>query len=74
MRWMHDAKIGMFIHWGLYSGIAKGEWYQQNVGMLPDDYRKTAYPESGNIYFDARDYDADRWMQTAKDMGRVIRC
>lgn len=69
MRWMHDAKIGMFIHWGLYSGIAKGEWYQQNVGMLPDDYRKTAYPESGNIYFDARDYDADRWMQTAKAMG-----
>ena len=25
MQWMHDAKIGMFIHWGLYAGPARGD-------------------------------------------------
>lgn len=66
---MHDAKIGMFIHWGLYAGPAQGEWYMENKGVKPEDYRKLAYPESGNLYFDAKDYDANKWMEVAKSMG-----
>jgi alpha-L-fucosidase len=25
MKWWHDAKFGMFVHWGLYSQYGKGE-------------------------------------------------
>jgi len=69
MQWMCDAKIGMFIHWGLYAGPAAGEWYMQNKGIAPEEYRKLAYPESGDKYFDAKDYDANKWMEVAKAMG-----
>lgn len=26
MEWYLDARFGMFIHWGLYSIPARGEW------------------------------------------------
>ena len=26
MKWFRDAKFGMFIHWGVYSMLGKGEW------------------------------------------------
>ena len=42
--WLLDAKFGMFIHWGLYSGVGRGEWVMQNEGILPEDYRQYAYP------------------------------
>src|SRR6266496_3023224 len=51
LDWLLDAKLGMFIHWGLYSGPAKGEWYMENQGILPDAYRKFATPESGDQQF-----------------------
>lgn len=69
MKWMHDAKIGMFIHWGLYAGPAQGEWYMQNKGISIEEYRKLAYPESGDTYFDAKDYNPNEWMEVAKSMG-----
>lgn len=69
MKWMHDARIGMFIHWGLYSGPGRGEWYMENAGIPIDRYRILAYPESGSQYFDAKDYDPDEWMKLAKAMG-----
>ncbi len=25
-----DSKFGIFIHWGIYSMFAQGEWYLQN--------------------------------------------
>ena len=34
LAWWHEAKFGMFIHWGLYSQLA-GEWkggYYQGIG------------------------------------------
>lgn len=69
MQWMHDARIGMFIHWGLYAGPAKGEWYMENNGVQPDAYRKLAYPDSDDEYFDASQYNPDEWMRVAKAMG-----
>src|SRR5262249_33313097 len=26
MKWWHEAKFGMFIHWGLYSTLGRHEW------------------------------------------------
>lgn len=69
MQWMLDGKLGMFIHWGLYAGPAKGEWYMENNGISIDEYRKLAYPESGDQYFDAKDFDARKWVDLAKKAG-----
>ena len=33
MDWFLDAKFGMFIHWGLYSGPGRGEWFMENQGI-----------------------------------------
>jgi alpha-L-fucosidase len=59
----------MFIHWGLYAGPAKGEWYRENVGMPEEEYRKFAYPESGEKYFAADKFNADEWAKIAKASG-----
>jgi alpha-L-fucosidase len=65
-NWLLDARFGMFIHWGLYSGPAQGEWYMENKGISPEEYRKLAYPESGNEYFAADAYNADEWRNLPK--------
>lgn len=69
LNWLLDARFGMFIHWGLYAGPAKGEWVMQNEGILPDEYRKLAYPESGDKYFAADKFNADEWVKIAKSAG-----
>lgn len=69
MQWMHDAKIGMFIHWGLYAGPARGEWNMNTKGIKPEEYRKLAYAESGDQYFDASLYNPKQWMDVARSMG-----
>ena len=30
MRWWHEAKFGMFIHFGVYSTIGRHEWVMEN--------------------------------------------
>lgn len=69
MEWLLDAKFGLFIHWGLYAGPAKGEWYMENNGKSPEEYRELAYPESGDLYFAADSFNADEWAQLAVDAG-----
>ena len=29
LRWLREARLGMFIHWGLYSMPARHEWVKQ---------------------------------------------
>lgn len=74
LDWLLDAKFGMFIHWGLYSGPGRGEWWMENKGISPEEYRKYAYPESGDAYFDAADYHPDQWAQLAKTAGMKWMC
>jgi alpha-L-fucosidase len=69
LDWLIEARFGMFIHWGLYSGVGKGEWYMENSGTSPEEYRKLAYPQSGNQYFDAIQFNAEEWAKLAKDAG-----
>jgi alpha-L-fucosidase len=73
-EWLLDARFGMFIHWGLYSGPGKGEWYMENNGVSPQEYRKLAYPESGDVYFAADAYNAGEWAQLAADAGMKYMC
>jgi alpha-L-fucosidase len=74
LNWFLDGKFGMFIHWGLYSGIGRGEWVMNNEGILPDKYRQYAFPQSGDAYFDAANYHPDQWAQLAKDAGMKWMC
>jgi alpha-L-fucosidase len=41
----------------------------QNEGIMPEEYRKLAYPESGDNYFAADKFNADEWAKIAKAAG-----
>ena len=46
-----DMRFGIFLHWGLYSMFAQGEWYMQNAGIPYAEYSKAAsgfYPSRFN--------------------------
>lgn len=74
IKWMLDDKLGLFIHWGLYAGPGKGEWYMENKGIPIEDYRRLAYPESGDEYFDASNFDPNKWVALAKRVGMRYVC
>ena len=63
MQWFKDAKFGMFIHWGLYSIIGKGEWVMFNKRIDKDTYANLAKQ------FDAPKFNADTWTTIAKEAG-----
>ncbi|HXW93895.1 MAG TPA: alpha-L-fucosidase [Terriglobales bacterium] len=42
MAWWHEAKFGMFIHWGLYSVIGQHEWAMEVEGIPIAQYQLLA--------------------------------
>jgi alpha-L-fucosidase len=74
LDWLLDAKFGMFIHWGLYSGLAQGEWAMENHGIPAAKYRELAYPASGEHYFSADKYNPEEWAALAKAAGMKWMC
>lgn len=63
MQWYKDARFGMFIHWGLYSIPARGEWIRSIERISKEDYYK--YFEQ----FEAKDFDPRKWAKLAKEAG-----
>ena len=62
-----DHRFGIFLHWGIYSMFAQGEWYL-NKGINAQEYAKAAggfYP----ISFDAR-----AWVKAIKASGAKYIC
>lgn len=57
-----DAGFGVFIHWGIYSMFAQGEWYL-NSGISAEEYAKAA-----SAFYPAR-FDAASWVKDIKDAG-----
>ena len=44
--WFRDAKFGIYVHWGVYSVPAQGEWYARNMyipGHAAYDHHVQAY-------------------------------
>ena len=62
-EWFRSARFGMFIHWGLYSIPARGEWVRSNERIPEEEY--LPYFEE----FCPQDYDLRKWAQAAKDAG-----
>lgn len=63
-----DARFGIFLHWGLYSLFAQGEWYMQNEGIDRHEYAKAMdafYPHS---------FNATQWVQAIKASGARYIC
>jgi len=63
MKWFHDARFGMFIHWGLYSIPARGEWAMHQEKIPAEEYAPLARR------FRPRNFDADAWVGLAKEAG-----
>ena len=63
MEWYLDARFGMFIHWGLYSIPARGEWLRSEEEITKEDYMK--YFEE----FNPSDYNPTAWARAAKEAG-----
>src|ERR1700761_1309032 len=42
MKWWHEAKFGMFIHFGLYSQHARHEWAMETEAIPIDEYMALA--------------------------------
>ena len=58
-----DNKFGVFLHWGIYSMTAQGEWYMNNRNLHRDEYAKLAsgfYPSK---------FDAAQWVSQIKASG-----
>jgi len=63
LGWWHDAKFGMFIHWGLYAIPARGEWVMNKEKIPVAEYAKFA------DQFNPVKFNAGEWVRFAKDAG-----
>lgn len=58
-----DNRYGMFIHWGLSSVLADGEWVMNNRNIKVEDYKRLLRA------FNPVDFDAAKWVSVAKNAG-----
>ena len=42
LTWWHEARFGMFIHWGLYSVVGRHEWLMEMEGIPASEYERLA--------------------------------
>ena len=63
-----NARFGIFLHWGIYSTFAQGEWYMQNAGINRQEYAKAA-----NAFY-PHDFDANKWVDAIKKAGASYIC
>jgi len=61
--WFSRARFGVFIHWGLYSIPAVGEWTLLNQHIPFQDYRKLA------DQFNPKGFSPRSWAKLAKQAG-----
>ena len=63
-----DDKFGIFLHWGIYSMPAQGEWYMNNANIDRKEYAKLA---SG--FYPSR-FNAREWVSAIKASGAKYIC
>jgi alpha-L-fucosidase len=64
LNWFQDAKFGMFIHWGLYSLLGRGEWVMHYEEISVAEYEQLVFG------FNPVKFSAADWVQLAADAGQ----
>lgn len=64
LEWFQDVRFGMFIHWGLYSIIGRGEWVMHHEHIPVCEYEKLA------SLFNPLSFNAEEWVRLAADAGQ----
>ena len=62
-QWWVDCKIGMFVHWGLYSILGRGEWARFNEQIPKEEYEALA------MEFVPENFHPREWVEIARDFG-----
>jgi len=63
-----DMKFGVFIHWGIYSMMADGEWIMNNKNIHHKEYANLA-----NGFYPSK-FSAARWVSDVKASGAKYIC
>jgi alpha-L-fucosidase len=63
LKQFQDAKLGLFVRWGPFASLGKGEWVMDNDKMPLADYEKLA------AKFNPDQFNADAWVKAVKDAG-----
>ena len=76
LKWFHEAKYGLFIHWGLYAipagqwkgerVLGLGEWIMNRARIPVKEYEQLA------AQFNPVKFDADAWVKLAQDAGLLL--
>src|SRR5690349_11544813 len=79
-QWLADSKLGIFIHWGLYSVAAfDNEWYSRNMYLQGNrayehhlehwgKHKDFGYKDFIPL-FNAEHFDAESWAKLFKEAG-----
>lgn len=67
-QWFADAGFGIFLHWGLYSMLAQGEWAMTRENLNYREYEKLA----GGFYPAA--FNAEEWVTAIREAGAKYIC
>ena len=62
-EWFQNARFGLFVHWGVYSVLADGEWVMNNKKIPIADYEKL--PPT----FNPIEFNPVEWVSMAKAAG-----
>lgn len=62
-KWLEEARLGMFVHFGPYSLLGSGEWVMNSRGIIGSDYKRLQ-----NL-FNPQAFNAQEWVKIAKDGG-----
>jgi len=61
--WFQDAKFGLFVHWGVYCIMSKGEWVMNSDKIPVTEYEKLP-PQ-----FNPVNFNPDEWCRMVKNAG-----
>lgn len=64
MKWWHEARFGMFIHWGLYSVLGRDCWVMHDEFIPKEEYKKLA-----EKFHPPDEFSPELWVKLAKKAG-----
>jgi alpha-L-fucosidase len=63
LQWWHEARFGMFVHWGLYSQLGRHEWAMNRERIPVAEYERLADS------WEVKPWPAREWARVARQAG-----